>query len=300
MRAVRLGDSGRDWLDRLHDEVASLEEQWSMRVGDVHDGGSESLVAAVRLRDDTQAVLKVGLPGSADLAQEARVYTLADGRGYARLLAYDADRNAVLLERLGETLAQTEHSTDAQMRIICATLATAWLPLDGPSGLMTGAAKTQWLADFIVARWNSMDVPFATTVRDRALHFCAQRQAAYTPRHAVLVHGDAHSLNTLQVPGAPGQFKFIDPDGLFAERACDLATLMRDWSAPLLAGNAAYLLRARCDLLAQHSGVEAQPIWQWGFVERVSTGLMLMEIGLHEEGEEMLRVAELVSAEEVT
>ena len=136
-------------------------------------------------------------------------------------------------------------------------------------------------------------------MRDRALQFCAQRQAAHARQQAVLVHGDVHSLNTLREPGGADHFKFVDPDGLFAERACDLATLMRDWSTPLLLGNAAYLLRARCDLLAELCGVDVQAIWQWGFAERVSTSLMLMDIGLHKEGEEMLRVAEMVLMEEV-
>ncbi|HEY6739760.1 MAG TPA: hypothetical protein VI076_13025 [Actinopolymorphaceae bacterium] len=48
--------------------------------------------------------------------------------------------------------------------------------------------------------------------------------------------------NALRVPGAPAarqphEYRFIDPDGLFAERAYDLAIPMREWSRELLAGD---------------------------------------------------------------
>ena len=34
------------------------------------------------------------------------------------------------------------------------------------------------------------------------------------------------------------------------------------------------------------------PIWEWGFVERVSTGLLLLKVGAREWGREFLAVAE--------
>ena len=74
--------------------------------------------------------------------------------------------------------------------------------------------------------------------------------------------------------------KFVDPDGLFADPAYDLGILMRGWNDDLLAGDALALGRARCALLAALTGVDEEPIWQWGFIERVSTGLLLTQLGL--------------------
>ena len=31
-------------------------------------------------------------------------------------------------------------------------------------------------------------------------------------------------------------------------------------------------------MLAEHTGVDAQRIWEWGFLERVSTGLYLLDV----------------------
>ena len=73
---------------------------------------------------------------------------------------------------------------------------------------------------------------------------------------------------------------------------------MRGWSADLLVGDTLALGQARCQLLADLTGVAPDAIWQWGFIERVSTGLTLLKIGMEEEGQEMLRVADMFSGDD--
>ena len=68
---------------------------------------------------------------------------------------------------------------------------------------------------------------------------------------------------------------------------------MRDWSEELLAGDALALGHARCEFISGLTGIAAEPIWQWGFMERMSTGLYLMQLGWHDEGRGMLAVADL-------
>ena len=58
-----------------------------------------------------------------------------------------------------------------------------------------------------------------------ACRFADIRCRAFDPEIAVLAHGDPHACNTLVVPGEPKRFKFVDPDGLFVERAYDLSIL---------------------------------------------------------------------------
>jgi streptomycin 6-kinase len=72
----------------------------------------------------------------------------------------------------------------------------------------------------------------------------------------------------------------------------DLAIPMREWSEELLAGDAARLGRERCAHLGRLTGVDPRPIWEWGFVERVSTGLFVTQVGADRMGREMLDVAE--------
>ena len=120
-------------------------------------------------------------------------------------------------------------------------------------------------------------------------------ERAFDPAAAVLVHGDAHATNTLRDPHRPGAFKLVDPDGLLAEPACDLAVPMREWSRQLLdARDVTAAAEERCRRLSRLTGVAAAPIWRWGFMERVSSGLLLLSLGREREGRPMLEVAEAI------
>ena len=162
---------------------------------------------------------------------------------------------------------------------------------------MTGAEKAAWLASFITESWEVLDRrPCQERVISRAVAFCEAREAAFDATHAVLVHGDAHAHNALRDPREPGAFKLVDPDGLLAEPACDLAVPMREWSGELLtAADPAAAAQARCGTLSRLTGVPRQPIWEWGFMERVSTGLLLFSLGREQEGRLMLDVADMVA-----
>ncbi len=291
-----MGDRGIQWIAGLGRCVAFLEQKWSINIGDVLTGGSESLVVEALCADGSAAVLKIGLPGPTDLATEAKVFRLAEGRGYATLIAHDELNNAILLERLDKPLADLGLSIRSQMEVICSTLLDAWIPLEDENSLMTGAEKAAWLAAFIAETWQALGKPCEKNTRDVALSFAVERQQAFVPSDSVLVHGDAHAYNALTMTRHRAdesvRCKFVDPDGLYAERACDLAVPMRGWNSELLAGDAVTLGRQRCEILAELTGVDEHAIWQWGFIERVSTGLLLLKIGLREEGSETLAVAD--------
>jgi streptomycin 6-kinase len=132
-----------------------------------------------------------------------------------------------------------------------------------------------------------------------ACRFAETRGRAFEPETAVLAHGDAQAWNTLLVPGQDlRRFKFVDPDGLVIERAYDLGISMREWGAELLAGDPVSLGKRRCAQLARRTGVAPEPIWQWGFIERVSSGLLLLKLGLENEAREFLAVADAWAAAE--
>ena len=124
---------------------------------------------------------------------------------------------------------------------------------------------------------------------DRALTYCDDRAAAFDPTRAVLVHGDAHGWNT--VAAGAGAFKFVDPEGLLSEPEHDLAVAMREYNQPLLAGDTARLVEERAALLASHCGVDPRAVWEWGFVERVSTGLATLRDLESADGAAFLEVA---------
>ena len=68
---------------------------------------------------------------------------------------------------------------------------------------------------------------------------------------------------------------------------------MRGWNDELLVGDAITLGQARCRTLASLTGIDERAIWQWGFIERVSTGLLMLQIGMTQSGVRTLAVADL-------
>lgn len=300
-RAQVLGTRGHEWLANLPSDVAALADEWLVELGPVRDGGSEALVIEATMTDGTLAILKIGLPGSESGRREARVLEAANGRGYARLFRNDETHQAMLMERLGPQLNELELSVEQMIRSILATLAEAWKTPVPAGSFVNGAQKATDLSELISELWAALDHPCSKQVIAQALAFAERRRMAWNPANAVLAHGDGHEMNTLLVPGSdPPRFKFIDPDGLWVEPAYDLGILMRGMNTPLLEGDALKLGRKRARLLSQLTGVPEQPIWEWGFIERVSTGLHLKQLGLDAASAEFIEVAERWARESST
>ena len=295
-KLVRLGIKGARWEKELPQFVRQLEHDWNITVGAIFSGGSEALVAQATSADGSDAIIKFGIPGPTGFEDEIRTLMAADGRGYVRVLRHDAPRRVMLQERLGPQLAQLHLPIPDQIEVICTTLQRAWIAVPDDRQLLTGSQKARDLGKFIAATWEELGRPCSERAVVLALAFAQARERAFDPAASVLVHGDAHSQNTLRIIGADpsdfSAFKFVDPDGIRAEPALDLAVPMRDWSEELLAGDALALGRARCELLSSLTGIAPEPIWQWGFMERMSTGLYLMQLGWHGMGRDMLSVAD--------
>jgi streptomycin 6-kinase len=150
----------------------------------------------------------------------------------------------------------------------------------------------QWHSTFIADLWEHLDRPGSQRALDKALSFAQARARAFDPELAVLVHGDAHNGNTLQdLSQTPPSFKLIDPDGLVAEPAYDLGVLMREWIDELVA-DPVRRGRERCAYLSHLTGTDTQAIWEWGFMQCMSTGLFLIQVGQERSGIQMLEVAD--------
>jgi len=274
-QAMANGSAGRAWLEDLPEVVATLAESWELALGAALSGGTASYVTAATNSSGRACVLKVAMPRAMDgddgFARSVRVHRIAGGCGCAELLAHDEDLSAMLLERLGPNLDDLAMPLPQLLQTIATTLQTFWRPVDGDIDLPTGADQAAWLARHVESSWVALDEPCTRAVIDRALDYCAERAAAFDLSNAVLVHGDAHGWNTLEAGG--GTFKFVDPEGLRSERAHDLGVPMREYNEPLLAGDTPRLVRQRAEVLASACDAEPEAVWQWGFIERVSTGL---------------------------
>jgi streptomycin 6-kinase len=277
-----------DWLERLPALVSSLEADWSIAVGHPYEGGTEAFVADATRADGTPAVLKVLVPGTGNNASnEAAVLRLVGGDGCPVLYRHDPGQGALLMERLGRPMYELGLPLARRLEILCATAARIWRPAPD-CGLPAGADKARWLADFIVTSWEELGRPCSEKTVDYALACAVRRGQAHRDERSVLVHGDVHQLNALQHDSG---FKLIDPDGLLAEAEYDLGVLMRGDPVELLGGDP--VDRARW--LAARTGLDLAAIWEWGVVERLSSGLLCTRIHLQPLGRDTLAAAEAVA-----
>lgn len=281
-----LGAPGAAWLAALPEVLTELAQQWQLELGAPAGGGTSSYVVRATTADGLDAVVKVSLPDPT-FGRQARTLIAAEGQGYVRLLAYDAERSAVLLEALGPTLAETDRSPEGQIEIMCDLLLAAWrspVPEDGAA--YDKAASLHRLVSRLAARPGS---PMPAHAVDRALEYAECRSAAFDPPRCVVVHGDPAPQNTLRTRaprlGAPGGFVFVDPDGFVGDPAYDLGVVLRGWGEQLLAADAGQAPAAAwrwCRLIAGRADADEQAVWEWGFLERVSTGLYAWSFGAHD------------------
>jgi streptomycin 6-kinase len=270
------------WIDELPQLVRAVAEDWGISVGRVYRDSTEALVAEAVCDDDTEAVLKLIVPRGGDAAaREATALRLAAGEGCPLLLQCDVARGALLLERLGRSLYELGLPVRRRHEILVSAATRIWRPA-ADSGLPTGEAKARLLAQFITEMWEELNRPCSERAVEYAVACAERRAAAHRDEIVVLVHGDVHQWNALE---AGKEFKLVDPDGLLAEPEYDLGIIMRE---DPLEGD----LRERARWLADRTGLDETAIWEWGVVERVSTGLLGTRVGLQPVAREMLAAAD--------
>lgn len=275
------------WLDALPVIVAEVECSLAIHVGRTYSGGTEAFVAQALRSDGTAAVLKV-YPNPPQAREEGLVLELCGGEGCAELLDADFERGALLIERLGPSLFDLGVPYERRLEILCATAAKVWRPAP-ECGLMNGVRKGRLLIDLITTTWEELGRPCTRRAVDYAIECAERRIVAHDDERAVLVHGDVHEWNALR---AGDEFKLVDPDGLLIEAEYELGVLMREDPIELLKGDP----RTRARWLAARTRLDAEAIWEWGTVERVSTGLVATKIDLQPVGRQMLQVADQLAA----
>ncbi|HUS61533.1 MAG TPA: aminoglycoside phosphotransferase family protein [Acidimicrobiales bacterium] len=273
------------WIDELPSVVESLAQDWSLSLGATMRGGHAALVLEATLPDGTQAVLKVGVPGTdRGLGFEATVLRVVAGDGCALLLRDGLDRRALLLERLGSPMYEVVADPTTRHDMLCDVAARLWRPIGPEVDLPTGADRASHYAAWLPQLWEEAGRACSEATVEDALACMERRRRAHDDRRAVLVHGDVHDANALQA--ADGTFKLVDPDGLRAEPACDLGTIVR--CNPDTGDD----LRARAERLASRTGEDATAIWEWGTIYRVVSGMYCRLVGFQPFGDLLLAAAD--------
>ena len=215
---------GADWLARLPRLVDECVELWSLHLGEPFPYANVSLAAPATLPDGSEAVLKVAFPHW-ESEHEAAALAHWDGDGAVRLLAHDADRNALLLERCIPGTGLLDRGDEDGFHLAAAVLRSLHgrpAPADGP---FTPIAETaaRW-AEELPGRWEAAGRLFERGLLDAVV--AALRELPPTQPELVVCHQDLHRGNVLAAERRP--WLAIDPKPVAAERAFDTASLLRD------------------------------------------------------------------------
>jgi streptomycin 6-kinase len=260
--------AGRAWLARLPSLVEECAARWDLDPGEPFRGGNVSLTLPARRPDGSEAVLKLNYPDE-ESAHEADALAFWDGRGAVRLLAADAERGALLLERCrpGDQLWSVEDDREATT-IAAGMLLRIWR--EPPAGHPFRSLASE------AARWRRelAGSPLAHASVDPPVLAEALEALAALPRQPgrpVVLHQDFHGGNVIRSTREP--WLVIDPKPLAGERAFDAASLLRDRRWLLSAPGAGRIVRRRLDQLTDLLGLDRERLRLWGIAHALAWGV---------------------------
>ena len=272
--------------------VRSVCHEWALTVERWLQGGAGTPPPlAVRLADGSAAVLKIAEPGALD--ETVRVLRAGDGHGYAKVLAWEADWGALLLERLGDGLRTEASTLSSQGQVLVPLLREAWrVPLACGRPFQSKALGLLAILADLGPRYGIHHEDVLAVATEYAKELAASEKAE------VVCHGDPHAGNVLRRGEG---WALIDPDGFVGERSYDLGVVMRDACREITdaeafqPGAARPMLRDACRQLAEPADVDPERVWRWGFVERVTTALYLRWYGHAQESATFMKTATLLA-----
>ena len=250
---------GRAWLDRLPGIVGACAEQWGLDLGEPFPFAGASLALPATTERGEPAVLKVCFPHR-ESEHEADALRAWDGRGAVRLIAHDAERWALLLERClpGEPLS--DRPSGEGLDVLCALLPRLWVPAGAPFRPL--ADEAAWWASYLPDRWEAAGRPFERILLEAALE--ALRELPPTQGEQVLVHQDLHPGNVLSAGREP--WLVIDPKPLAGEREFAAAPVVR--ASEL--GHSEDAVLARLDRLTDELGLDRERARLWALGQTIA------------------------------
>jgi streptomycin 6-kinase len=266
------------WLAALPGVVAELSERWEITVGSPVTNLSYNWVAPAFRAGGERTMLKIGVPND-ELSHEIAALRHYDGRGISRLLDADAERGALLLERVepGTTLIEVSLRDDDEATRITADVICE-LARPAPE-THTGPTVERWHGAFARLRseFAGESGPFDEAVIERAEHLYADLQSsAGSP---LLLHGDLHHDNILRASDTGrAAWLAIDPKGVVGELAYETSALFRNPIPHIFTWpDLERTTERRAAILSEALGIDRQRLLGWAYYGMVLSALWTRE-----------------------
>ncbi|GAB2591812.1 hydroxyurea phosphotransferase [Paractinoplanes abujensis] len=252
------GADGERWLSGLPALVDEVAAEWDVRVLETYPMTFHWVAAAVRA-DGTPAVLKLGVPDG-HLDAEAEALRIFDGQGAVRLLAENAAKGALLVERAdpGTTLTVADEAALVEVGHRLHRVPAENRHLPHLRTLRGGFERYR-------------EGPIPRRMVDRAAELFDDLCAG-APRETVL-HGDLHHGNVLR--GRDGEWLAIDPHGWVGDPGYDGGAMLYNPDPERREPELLALVPRRIDMLTAYE--ERERVIAWGYVMGVLAELWTVE-----------------------
>jgi streptomycin 6-kinase len=219
---LRNTGGGRAWLDELPARVARCVKMWGLRLEAPYQPSQVSIVFPARRRDGEPVALKIQWP-HAESAFEHEALRVWNGNGAVRLLEFDAQEHALLMERCepGDHLSTVD--AEQALEVLAEMLPRLWVPTSEPFRPLREECA-QWRRSLPV-NWEMAGRPYERELLDAALE--AMDAVCGDESEQVLLHQDLHGDNVLRARREP--WLAIDPKPLSGPREFSLAPIVRSY-----------------------------------------------------------------------
>jgi streptomycin 6-kinase len=249
-----LADTGltlAEWRAGAPELADKVAEDWGLRLGEEYPPGVCGHVVRAELPNGTPAVLKVCWPDRESL-QEADALVRWNGEGAVRLLAHDAERSALLLERCEPGAFLSSAGSKTALDVLVGLLPRLW---KSPDGFAT-------IEDEVPFLFEDLEHARHPRLKDAALAYL--RDLVPIQGDPVLVNVDLHGENVLAAEREP--WLAIDPKPVAAERELGLASIVRSNEL----GHSKRDVLYRLDRLCGELGLERERALGWTVAHTVA------------------------------
>ena len=257
-------ERGEAWLHTLPDLLHEIQRKWNLTIHPPPFPFSYHYVIPCRTRDGEQAILKMGVPRG-ELTREIQALQHFRGNGAVRLMKAEAEKGAMLLERLqpGHTLLRVE-SPHPAAAIATDVAKKLWSP--PPTG-QSFPTVARWGQGFKKLRstFRHAPSPFPREIVDRAES--TFHDLLETSAEPVLLHGDLHHRNILRDRDT---WMAIDPKGVTGEPAYEAGAFLRNPVPEILKWDQFHkLTERRLDIFHERCSLPRQRMLLWAFAQCV-------------------------------
>lgn len=238
--------------------LREFQLKWNIDIDGLHPHAGNGIIA-FGCRGKDQVVLKVAKPDREFLTQLKFMQLLPESTG-ARLLDYDADAGALLMERISPGISLWdlwEPTLDDQHTELLAQC-SARVALEPVSGFPT---VSEWGQAFHRYRERyGKTGPLPAEHLNRARDLLDQLTGPDQPS-ARLLHGDLHHGNLLSSGAA---WKCLDPKGVVGDPSFEIYAMIRNPVDRLLPSSD--VMDRRIRITSEVTGLDAQRLRAWSFV----------------------------------